>query len=491
MRNQRMSNKATNIKVTGKTVATLWRTTFVAFALTVAVATSPAAADILARYHFDDSNTNAGDNDITTTASALVVGSGFTSTFGSPGNPAPSIVETYAQINATDLAGAEAANDFFSFTITPDLGIAMTLSSLTFDAFTGSADVSQTARFWVKSSIDGLVADFTQNTSSFTTHTVPLGASYANLTSPVQFHIYISDNGSSDASASVRLDNITLNGTGANRGFSTGEIFGLKSTEGTPSQAPTVLFRFEADSAPFYNLGVVKLNGMPIDADALAGSPMHGLLAFQISGTTSRLISIDPNTSTATAIGGFLAGRSIRGAVFNAANELLVIDNTNSQLLVINPADGTIVSTTNLTLGGNPFFIGSQNDLALETDGDLLLVTNQFTYQLNPSTGALTQLKNDGSLRFAGAATVPSLPLQLFTYETTSDEDIYQLDGNSLYASTRIIQNILPQFEATASGDLAYFVPAVVPEPAVCVVGPLATLCFLATRRDRRSNPAD
>lgn len=131
-------------------------------------------------------------------------------------------------------------------------------------------------------------------------------------------------------------------------------VYGLKSCAGCigggTSSAPTNLFAFKEDGSRFIDIGPVALGGNGIDADALALSPRYGLLAFELkksNGVTisSSLISIDRNTAQASVIGQPLNGRDLRGAVFDHADRLWVLDAANNEVLQIDPATGAIVGT--------------------------------------------------------------------------------------------------------------------------------------------------
>ena len=104
-------------------------------------------------------------------------------------------------------------------------------------------------------------------------------------------------------------------------------------------------FAFEEDGSSFTDYGVLTLGGVPIDADGLALSHNHGLVAFLIEPTGSTLVSIQPTGATASVVGSQLSGREIRGAVFDQFGTLWTIDAANNELLEIDPTTGQVVGS--------------------------------------------------------------------------------------------------------------------------------------------------
>jgi hypothetical protein len=91
-------------------------------------------------------------------------------------------------IDKTTLTEAITANDYLSFTITPNVGQKMTIQSITFKAFSQN----QTRSFALFSSVYGFTADKVLGTfisSSGTTATMDVGL--VNITSAIEFRIYI------------------------------------------------------------------------------------------------------------------------------------------------------------------------------------------------------------------------------------------------------------------------------------------------------------
>jgi hypothetical protein len=257
--------------------------------------------------------------------------------------------------------------------------------------------------------------------------------------------------------------------------------YGLKSLApggAVPSSAPTYLFSFE-DNTPggVTSIGKVKLNGADVDADALAWSVTYGLLAFSVQSVaapTSSMLTINPTTAVATAKGFSYSGRDIRGAIFDAGDNLWVADAAQDQLLRIDPVGGGILQTVNLTLAAAAFDLSTATDIAIARDGTVFLVNTYDVYTVDMGTGALTLRHNFGppdilTHALAGISFSTDGPDNvLFGYEVNGSDDIYQYDISSGYAATSFASNIIPSFNA-GRGDLATITP--VPIPGAVLLG--------------------
>lgn len=177
-------------------------------------------ADVLANYTFSGSSRSSFDVDNNSTATAFADGPGFIGTIDTVrGNPTPSIAINSAQTDSTGQTGAVTAEDYFTFTITPSGGVAFNFTSLTFDyANYTNSGAFPTENFFVRSSVDNFGANLasavTANVASagaFTTASVTLGAAFQNVSSPVEFRIYVYDS-TTDTAKGALLDNIVLNG---------------------------------------------------------------------------------------------------------------------------------------------------------------------------------------------------------------------------------------------------------------------------------------
>ncbi|OUL29670.1 hypothetical protein BV378_05730, partial [Nostoc sp. RF31YmG] len=247
-----------------------------------------------------------------------------------------------------------------------------------------------------------------------------------------------------------------------------GVIFGLKSLApggSVSSQAPTKLFSFNVNGSNFKDLGTLTLNGSAIDGDGLAASEKYGLLGFALSSTNSTLIAINPNTATAKALSTPLVGKQIRGAVFDLDDNLWVIDATNSELLNLNPLDGSILKSVALTLSGQSFSLSSAGDIAVDSQGKFHLTAfpsnanGAIIYTLDQTTGVLTQVSTSDPGKYLAGLTFASADNtnHLFGYEINLEDDIYSYDINANYARTILFPNIISEFNA-GRGDLAAIV---------------------------------
>ena len=245
-------------------------------------------------------------------------------------------------------------------------------------------------------------------------------------------------------------------------------IYGLKSKAqggGAFSGPPTRLYAFDELVSQFVDRGVVKIDGIAIDADGLALSETHGLLCFELNGSGSRLVSIDPSTAIASPIGSVLPGREIRGATFDLSNSLWVVDEAGDELLRIDPGTGMeIGSAISLFLNGTVFDVRNASDLCIRENGELILATGPFVMLVDSGSGALTELFLDlgpengrEGIRaaFAGAAfSQRANASHLFVYEVNIQDDIYIYDVDGGFSRTLIYGNIISSFNS-GGGDLA------------------------------------
>lgn len=122
----------------------------------------------------------------------------------------------------TEEAAAVTANDYYGFTITPDAGASLSLTTLSYD-FSRSGTYS--GRIFVRSSLDGFTSTIHTNDLPTSTNTlgaatpINLTAGFANLTEAVTFRFYFADNSASltdvdtNAGTVYRLDNFILEGS--------------------------------------------------------------------------------------------------------------------------------------------------------------------------------------------------------------------------------------------------------------------------------------
>lgn len=258
------------------------------------------------------------------------------------------------------------------------------------------------------------------------------------------------------ALSSTEISRLALSLPGAN-GF-----WGLK-THDPVSQPPTTMFWFDESGENYRELPRVTLGGLEIEADGLAMSPRGELFAIQVSaGGGSRLLSLNPITATATAMGPVLTGRNIRGATFTLSGRLLTFDYALKELLEVNPVTGEQVGVA-VALSTNLNATTTAGDLTQMPDGSLLFAYHEFLYQLDPCNGTLTQVHQDtaplpdGYIPYCcGIACVPgSEPAnKLFGYEASENDSVYHYLPSTNYARTLHVNNIVPSYNA-GRGDLA------------------------------------
>lgn len=269
------------------------------------------------------------------------------------------------------------------------------------------------------------------------------------------------------------------------------------------SDPPANLFSFQENGTGFVDHGAITRGGTRIDVDALGMSASRNLFGYEIinDGASSRLLSIDSATAQATAVGSALAGRNVRGAVFDLQNQLWVVDSAADSILRVNHNTGAVVvgSEMTLTLGGGAIDIIDGTDIAISNDGTVRLTNLNpvsgkpefFTVDLG--TGALTLEYSDLageadsplSLFFAGITfSADGADNALYGYEANGFEDIYRYDLPT-YDRTEIFQNIVPSFNA-GRGDLAAFMaPVAVAEPGSLLMFALGLAGLGYARRKR------
>ncbi len=110
-------------------------------------------------------------------------------------------------------SGSLDANDYFTFSLTPEAGYSMSLTQLILDERRSLTGI----RNWVvRSSLDGFASDLgafavPDNDSTRTGNTVNLSAAFIGLTSLLEFRIY--GFGAESSVGSWRVDNVKVEGT--------------------------------------------------------------------------------------------------------------------------------------------------------------------------------------------------------------------------------------------------------------------------------------
>lgn len=165
----------------------------------------------LADYPFTANSLASTDTDPFSTASSLSLAGLSPHGFDTSGNPGPSL-----RIGANPIPNSFSPSSYLSFTITPNPGHALDLTSLSLDAAIVNPAGSYTGSFEVRSSVDGFTAavlsgTITSRSPTFTSFSATLGPSYVNLAS-VEFRIYLWDSNNGRRNF-VLVDNIHVMGS--------------------------------------------------------------------------------------------------------------------------------------------------------------------------------------------------------------------------------------------------------------------------------------
>ncbi|AFY72319.1 hypothetical protein Syn7502_00150 [Synechococcus sp. PCC 7502] len=126
-------------------------------------------------------------------------------------------ITNFNNTGSNTLASAQGINEFFTFTLTPDAGFSVNLTSFTLDVSRGLLGRGPTV-LYLTSSLDG----FTNSVSSVNVPTglVPQNTSFVipgfgfdSITTPITFNIYgAGASGNIAAIRTLNLDNLTLGG---------------------------------------------------------------------------------------------------------------------------------------------------------------------------------------------------------------------------------------------------------------------------------------
>lgn len=125
----------------------------------------------------------------------------------------PDTVFLQQNVTSVDEAAAVANSQFFHFSLAPEAGYLINLSSVTFDASRGGAS---TPRGWVlRSSLDGFstslgTAQVATSQPTLTSFSVNLPGAFQNLAGPVEFRMY---GYAPSTGVGMFYDNLTVNGS--------------------------------------------------------------------------------------------------------------------------------------------------------------------------------------------------------------------------------------------------------------------------------------
>jgi DUF4097 and DUF4098 domain-containing protein YvlB len=152
------------------------------------------------------SGVSAGDLSVNTTSHFVGDSNGFVTGY-----------QASSDQYATDLSGAVANNNYYTFSVAPAAGDTLTLTSLDLSP-TSFLTQSGPASFAIESSVGGFsstseLATFTPTNGNITVQgtDLSLDSSYANLTGPVEFRIYVY--GSNDYFDVALQNSLSVDGT--------------------------------------------------------------------------------------------------------------------------------------------------------------------------------------------------------------------------------------------------------------------------------------
>lgn len=189
------------------------------------------AQTIVAQYPFTGSSGASTDNSPYSTAGDFAKNSAWTTSntniIISPGagNPGPGWqVGSGDNGNGLTEATAVSTGAWFSFTVTPESGFSLSLSSFSFDAKQSGSNGAVAIHFFLRSSLDNYsttlgsigtdTAGVVLSTTAFNTYTIDLSdlAALQGITGPVTFRFYTADN-RGDNAVGEYFDNVTLSAT--------------------------------------------------------------------------------------------------------------------------------------------------------------------------------------------------------------------------------------------------------------------------------------
>ncbi|MBV9008127.1 MAG: PEP-CTERM sorting domain-containing protein [Verrucomicrobia bacterium] len=203
---------------------------FISFAVFIAASlvTRISGAAVLTEYQFTNNRTSS-NVPVGAVASTFNNGAGMTTNIvtgyrtTTPSSTIDPSLFTLSSDTSSTEAGAVTNNNYYTFTLTPNAGIVLDLTSLTFryalDNSGGSTGFNAT--YFVRSSIDNFATDVGSvpasagkgKTTAFTTANIDLTASqFQNLSSAVTFRIYIYDNSNTTTQQDL-LDDVIVNGS--------------------------------------------------------------------------------------------------------------------------------------------------------------------------------------------------------------------------------------------------------------------------------------
>ena len=193
--------------------------------ISLSLCLTTAHGDTIADFDF----TNDGNSFDSSAVVAGVSVSDLTNGIGMPapatnnaqGNPAPSLQFSFGDVEA-NLAASVAADDYYSFTVTPAPAASVTYNQFNFD-FWKTSGAGANVQAVLFSSVDGFsVGDelgFGQlsgngaESGTWLPRSVSLGTLPTDITTPVEFRLVIHDAGATNQNNQFRIDNIEVDAT--------------------------------------------------------------------------------------------------------------------------------------------------------------------------------------------------------------------------------------------------------------------------------------
>ena len=239
-------------------------------------------------------------------------------------------------------------------------------------------------------------------------------------------------------------------------------VWGLK-THDPVSGPPAMLFWLDEAAGSWAQVAPVTVGGAAVDADGLALDALGRLFAWRVEAEGSTLLQLDPGTAAGTAVGPRLEGRQVRGAAFTLAGRLWVFEDSQSQLLEIDPATGQPQGEPVPVGGLEPGGAYLTGDLCQDRDGSLLLALGGLVCRVDPATGQRITLHNDlmdlgdGYPPWSvGLALSPEAPQDdaLYLLDVSLHDGLYRYESSSDFSRTLLVDHVVPDYNA-GRGDLA------------------------------------
>jgi hypothetical protein len=300
----------------------------------------------------------------------------------------------------TTSSSAFDTNDYYYFTITPQAGFSINLSSF---VYTGEASSSGPSQFAFRSSVDNYTNNIGTATVGGTTISLS-AASYQNITSDITFRFYARNSNSTNGTFSI--NSFTFNGT--------------------VTACPAISFNYPG--TPYCtNAGTIPvtfISGHP--GGAYSATPSGLSLNSSTGAVTAGTSTANSYTVTYMIASGSCAGSNTASITLNAPNTASLSysgssfcsNGTDPSPTVTGTQGGTFSNTTGIVfVGGSP----GQIDLDASTAG-----THTITYNI-PDNGACTGFTTSTNVTINTAT----------TWYRDADNDTYGTSATTQLACTQ------------------------------------------------------